>query len=74
MDLSKASDSVKHNMLLTKLSKIGIKGVPLKFFKSYLTNIKQCVEISHTTKNTKITSQSDFLSNKWPLVYHSVLF
>lgn len=32
----------------------------LTFFESYLTNMKQCVKISHITKNTKMTSKADF--------------
>ena len=38
IDLSKAFDKVKHTTLLTDLHDIGITGVPLAWFQSYLSN------------------------------------
>lgn len=57
MDLSKAvDDSVKHDTYSLQNCR-KIKRVALRLLKLYLTaNRKQCVEITHTTKNTKITS------------------
>src|SRR3989442_6553874 len=43
IDLSKAFDSVPHNMLLSELSKIGCGTPALKWFFSYLTNRAQRV-------------------------------
>ena len=44
IDLSKAFDTVDHNILLKKLDMHGIKGKNLKWFHSYLTNRKQFIK------------------------------
>ena len=46
IDLSKAFDTVNHNILLNKLSLYGIKNNSLKWFSSYLSDRKQYVQTS----------------------------
>lgn len=46
MDLSKAFDTLDHDILLTKLQHYGIKNIELQWFHSYLTGRSQFVEIN----------------------------
>ena len=53
MDLSKAFDTLNHDILIYKLKAYGLSETALKLIQSYLTNRKQYVEINNTqsTKN-----------------------
>ena len=49
---------VQHDVLLNKLSKLGVKNSALNWFKSYLSNRKQVVDINGTLSEVKNISCS----------------
>ena len=51
IDLSKAFDTVDHQILIKKLQYYGIDGTALKWFKSYLSNIKQYISSQDVPEN-----------------------
>ena len=48
MDLSKAFDSLNHELLITKLKFYGLDQHVVEFFRSYLSNRYQCCKINNT--------------------------
>jgi hypothetical protein len=54
LGLRKAFDTCSHSILLTKLSKLGVNGVALQWFSSYLKNHYQCVEVNDTKSNNAL--------------------
>ena len=64
IDLSKAFDTVSHEILLQKCSAYGLRGKIYDILNSYLTNTQQCVSVSKHNHPLKA-----FFA-----VYHKVLF
>jgi hypothetical protein len=52
-DLSKAYDVIDHTILLSKLEAYGIRGIVNQWFKTYLCNRKQYVEIKYMDNTRK---------------------
>jgi hypothetical protein len=65
-DLAKAFDCVSHEILLSKLHLYGIQGIAAEWFRSYLADIKQKVEIKSSSSNTKN------LFPNWGTIKHGV--
>ena len=55
LDIKKAFDAVNHEILINKLYKYGIRGVPLSLIKNYLTGRSQRVKL-YDRKGSKILS------------------
>lgn len=74
MDLSKAFDSISHDLLLLKLSKIGIQNNALNWLKSYILDRKQFVELIYcSNKNYKIPYNSCVRDVKYGVPQGSIL-
>ena len=56
LDFSKAFDTVNHNILLSKLMNLGIRGRMNDWFSSYLSARKQCVVIDNISSEHKSIS------------------
>ena len=52
VDLQKAFDTLDHQILISKLEHYGIRGIPLNWFKSYLTKRREFVETNNAKSET----------------------
>lgn len=61
LDLTKAFDTVDYDLLLSKLEKLGIRGISLKWFETYLKGRNQYVSLKCETNNIHTNVCSDSL-------------
>jgi len=61
LDLTKAYDVLNHRVLLSKLDTCGIRGVANKWFESYLSLQKQCVEIKSKKQGTSVSTTKELM-------------
>ena len=57
LDFSKAFDTVNHTILLKKMERYGIRGLPLQLFASYLTNRQQYVQMGNTISSKQTMTE-----------------
>jgi hypothetical protein len=56
---------IQHNILMDKLCDNGVRGIPYKLIKSYITNMTQLVKVTHTENN----QMKKYLSSSLPVSY-----
>ena len=61
LGFSKAFDTVNHAILLKKMERYGIRGLPLQLFASYLTNRQQYVKTGNTVSSEQTVGPVLFL-------------
>ena len=66
LDLSKAFDTIDHTILLAKLELYGVRGQPLAWFKSYLTDRKLRVKCRTISSPTETKSEYHSIHNGMP--------
>ena len=55
IDLKKAFDTVNHDILVPKLEHYGVKNKEIRWFRSYLTNRKQCCKVNGQLSDLGLT-------------------
>jgi hypothetical protein len=73
-DLKKAFDVCSHDILLMKLSRMGITGAALNWFKSYLSERSQCVLILMViSQNLEKSKYLSYRAASWvPFCFYAI--
>lgn len=73
VDVMKAFDTVDHEILLSRMYDAGVRGIPFKWFKSYLNNRSHITRVGNVFSNTGIIRhgipQGSVLSGPLFLIY-----
>ena len=73
IDLAKAFDTIDHSILLSKLQRYGIRGLPLKLIQSYIRNRKYKVKLGNSYSTETIsnigTAQGSVLASLFFIIY-----
>ena len=77
IDLKSAFDTVNHSILISKLELYGIRGVPLKWIESYLSDRKFYVSLNGSSSSTKTLNigipQGSILGPLYFIIYNNDL-
>jgi hypothetical protein len=75
IDLTRAYDVLNHKLFLEKLSSYGIRGTTTSWFRSYLTNRRQFIEINQSDSSNVMVNRysSYFMEIKQGVLQGSVL-
>jgi hypothetical protein len=73
LDLEKAVDVCSHEILLRKLSKLGIKDIALNWFTSYLQDRQQRVDINGSISSSRALNNEHLCLTRKHFRTHTIL-
>ena len=66
LDFAKAFDTVNHQILVKEIETYGIRGIPLKWFSSYLFNRQQYVSLNSIESSKQTMPEMRYTTGKFP--------